>query len=524
MVNQMKTLTKTILAILALGLAGISGCEQSEALPPAATAPAVEAASSAPPTMEMTTEIPADIAIADTVETSIGTLTFDDGFPTEETAQKVYDQLDFQRAVEAVMMTTPGASVHAFAKANRELGPDNQAAIIWPRMDSKVQLLTPNTTVIYLFLWLELSDGPMVMEVPPNVLGIVDDHWFKYVADVGMAGKDQGKGGKYVFLPPAYEGDVPDDYFVERSTTYGNWLVMRGFLENGDPAPGLKNIKDHFKLYPLGKTDADSKVTYYDMSMKYLNTIHASDITFFDHINEIVQHEPNAAQDPEILGLLSYIGIEKGKPFEPDARMQKILTDAANVGSAASRVVLYRSRDPEALVYPNSGWERPWVGNSSTFERDGVRLLDARTRFHMYATGITPSMVNPQVGKGTQYIAGMRDSKGNPLDGGKTYKVHLPANVPARQFWAFTIYNVQTRSMLQTDQRFPEISSNKESLKQNSDGTYDVYFGPTPPEGWEENWIQTVPDMGWHMLFRLYGPEQAWFDNTWRPSEIELVQ
>jgi len=172
--------------------------------------------------------------------------------------------------------------------------------------------------------------------------------------------------------------------------------------------------------------------------MKYLNTIHASDETFFDHINDIVQYEPNAAQNPEILGLLSSIGIEKGKPFKPDARMKNILKDAAKVGSAASRVVLYRSRDKEAPIWPNSGWEAPWIGNSSTFEKNGVSLIDARTRFHMYATGITPAMVTPKVGSGTQYIAGMRDSKGQPLDGSKTYKVHLPKNVPAKQFWGLS--------------------------------------------------------------------------------------
>ncbi|MGB5747733.1 MAG: DUF1254 domain-containing protein, partial [Desulfobacterales bacterium] len=310
----------------------------------------------APPKMKMTTEIPSSITIADKVETSIGALTFEDGFPTEETAQKIYDQLDFQRAVESVMMTTPGASVHAFAQAIRKYGPDNETAIIWPRMDSKVQLLTPNTTVIYLFLWLDLKKGPMVMEVPPKVLGLIDDHWFKYVTDFGMAGPDKGKGGKYLILPPGYKGDIPDSYHVAKSATYGNWLLIRGFLENGDAAPGVKNIKDNFKLYPLGKTASASKVKYYDISMKYLNTVHASDVTFFDHINDIVQYEPNEAQNSEILGLLRSIGIEKGKPFKPDARMKKILKDAANVGSAASRVVLYRSRDPEAPVFPNSGW------------------------------------------------------------------------------------------------------------------------------------------------------------------------
>jgi hypothetical protein len=478
-----------------------------------------------PPKMKMTTEIPESIKIPDKVETRFGTLRFEDGFPTEETAQKIYDQLDFQRAVESVILTTPGGSLAGFRTGIREYGPDNETAIIWEeRMDSKVQLLTPNCTVVYVFLWLNLKGGPMVMESPPNVLGLVDDFWFRYVADFGLAGPDKGKGGKYLFLPPGYKGEVPAGYHVAQSETYGHWLLIRGFLKDGDPKPGVKNIKDNFKLYPLGKTASASKVKYHDISMKYLNTIHASDENYFEEINEIVQEEPTEAQSPEILGLLRSIGIEKGKPFAPDARMKKILKEAAYVGSAAQRVLLYSNRDAEAKVYPNSGWEHPWIGGSHEFLSNGARLIDARCRFHMYATGITPAMVTPKVGKGSQYVAGMRDSKGNRLEGKNTYKVHLPPNVPANQFWSFTVYDVQTRSMLQTDQRFPEITSADASTQQNADGSYDVYFGPEAPAGKESNWVQTVPGKGWHMLFRLYGPEQAWFDKTWRPSEIELVE
>jgi hypothetical protein len=472
----------------------------------------------------MTTDIPASVTIPDVVETRFGALEFEDGFPTESTAQKIYDQLDYQRAIEAVMLTTPGASLQGFRKGMSEFGPENRTAIIWEeRMDNQVLLLTPNTTVVYVFMWMNTMDGPLVMEVPENVLGIIDDHWFRYVTDFGRAGPDKGQGGKYVLLPPGYQGDVPEGYFVAQSQTYGNWLVLRGFLENGSPEPAVKRIRDSFRVYPLAQADNPPAFNIVDVSMKAFNTVHASDVTYFDEINQIVQEEPNSAQSPEILGLLASIGIEKGRPFEPDARMLKILEEAADVGSAAARVVLYRSRDPEAQVYENSGWERPWVGNSSKFERDGVRLNDARTRFHMYATGITPAMVNPVVGSGSQYIAGMRDSKGQRLDGGKTYQVTLPPNVPAKDFWAFTLYDVQTRSMLQTDVRFPEISSADGKVQPNPDGSYDIYFGPTAPTGKEANWLQTIPGKGWHMLFRLYGPLESWFDQSWRPSEIELV-
>ena len=504
-------------AVAALALA-VAGCT------PQADSPGGDHATTAPPKMKMTTEIPASIKIPDKVETRLGTLRFEDGFPTEETAQKIYDQLDFQRAVESVIMTTPAASLTGFRNGIREYGPDNQTAIIWPRMDSKVQLLTPNTTVIYLFLWLDLKEGPMVMEAPPNVLGLIDDFWFRYVADFGLAGPDQGKGGKYLILPPGYEGDVPDGYHVAQSETYGNWLLIRGFLEDGDPQPGLNNIKENFKLYPLGKTASASKVTYHDISMKYLNTIHASDETYFEEINKVVQEEPSESQSPEILGLLRSIGIEKGKPFNPDARMQKILAEAAAVGTAAQRSIIWRNRDDNVVLWPGSkSWERGFAGGSHEFKNDGVSLINSRTRFHFYATGITPVMVKPPVGAGSTYVIGLRDAEGNPLDGSKTYRIHVPPNVPAKRFWEITIYDNQTRSFLQTDQPHPGVPSIAPDLVTNADGSVDVYIGPKKPEG-KVNWIQTLPGKGWNLLWRIYGPEQAWYDLKWRPSEIEEVR
>jgi hypothetical protein len=276
-------------------------------------------------------------------------------------------------------------------------------------------------------------------------------------------------------------------------------------------------------VYPLSRAENPPAMEFINVSGEEINTILPTDYTFFERINEVVQKEPQGFLDVEVLGLLRSIGIVKGQPFDPDARMKKILKEAAYVGSAAQRVLLYRNRDAEARVYPDSGWEHPWIGGSHDFMSNGARLIDARCRFHMYATGITPAMVTPKVGSGSQYVAGMRDSKGRRLEGGKTYKVHLPPNVPANQFWSFTVYDVQTRSMLQTDQRFPEITSADAGVQKNADGSYDVYFGPEAPAGKESNWVQTVPGKGWHMLFRLYGPEQAWFDKTWRPSEIELI-
>jgi hypothetical protein len=476
-------------------------------------------------TYNMTTEMPGNAITHDRYDTRIGTLEFVDGVPTEATAQRIWDQLDFQRAVEVMIMTTPAASLSGFRKGIRKYGPDNETAIIWEtRLDSKGLLLTGNTTVVYLFMWLDTKNGPIVLESPPDVLAIIDDFWFHYVTDVGNAGPDRGQGGKYLLLPPGYDGEVPSGYHVARSNTFGNWFVLRGFMIDGKTEPVVKNIKDHLKVYPLAEADNPRPVQYYNVSNQYINTLHAQDITFFNEVNEVVQEEPNEAFDPEVLGLLASIGIEKGKPFAPDARMAAILSDAAKVGTAAQRTIIFRNRNENVEIWPGSKtWEIGFAGGSHAFDRDGVRLINERTRFHYYATGITPVMVKPPVGAGSQYVIGLRDSEGRHFDGAKTYKLHIPPNVPAQRFWEITVYDNQTRCMLQTDQRLPGITSQDADIVQNRDGSYDIFIGPEKPEG-NVNWIQSIPGKGWNMLWRIYGPTQVWYDKAWRPGEIELVE
>ena len=264
--------------------------------------------------MKMTTEVPPGIAVPDTMETRIGTLTFNDGFPTVDTSQAIYDQLDFQRALEAALMTTPAASLAAFRKANRAAGPDNTSGLLWRRMDSQVLLLTPNTTVNYVFVWVDLKDGPLVAEVPPASMGLLNNFWFLYVADLGQAGPDRGKGGNYLILPPGYSGEVPDGYHVVQSTTYGNWFLLR----HADT-----DVLKRFRAYNLADRDNPPEFEWINAEMQPINTLHTTDFAFFEEINRVVQEEPAESQNPEILGLLNAIGIRKGQPFEPDERMKK---------------------------------------------------------------------------------------------------------------------------------------------------------------------------------------------------------
>lgn len=479
-----------------------------------------------PPVMKMTTDIPPGITTPDDIETRLGTLNFFDGVPIEDTTKKVYNFLDFQHGYQAFMRGIQIASMDAMKKGILEFGPANVTAILFEDlMDSKSLFLTANTTSVYMTSWLQLGDEPMVIETPPNVLGLINDHWFKYVTDFGNLGPDQGKGGKFLILPPGYDKEVPDGYYVARTNTYGNWVLWRGFQVDGSTKNAVDTTKKNFRIYPLSQKNNPPQMNFINVSGKFMNTIHRMDDKIFDEMNEVVQSEPTEGENPEILGTLASIGIKKGQEFKPDARMREILTKAASAGSVTVKTLVSRPRNEISYHYPGeSNWLNAFPGGNYDWIAQGATLLNARAGFHFYATGITPAMAKKFIGKGSQYAYTYLDADSNPLDGSKTYKLRVPPNVPAKDFWSFTIYDNQTRSMLQTDERFPGIDSKKPNLMQNSDGSYDIYFAPSAPQGKENNWVQTVPGKGWNTIFRLYGPLEPWFNKTWRPGEIELVK
>jgi hypothetical protein len=476
------------------------------------------------PKLKMTTEIPPSITTPDSVETRLGTLRFFDGFPDDATVQKVYDNLDFQRGVQAFLTALPAAAVSAMRKGIRMFGPDNQTVLIAESLlDSHTLWGIPNTETIYSNMLLDTTDGPLVIAVPPHVLGLINDFWGRYVIDVGNAGPDRGRGGKYLLLPPGHAGDVPDGYFVARSRTYGNVMGVRGFAVNGDPRPAVASVKQQLRVYPLAYAANPPEMHFVDISGAAFNMIPANDASFFEEVAIVVQEEPLEAVDPETRGLLASIGIQKGKAFVPDARMQGILAEAAAVGNATARALVFRTRDRDAYLYPNSAWKVLFIGNDYQFSPGGVLNLDARTLLFYLGEGVTPAMMVKMVGIGSQYALAYVDANGEPFDGSKSYQLHLPGGIPAKDFWSVVVYDPQTRSMLQTDQRFPSLSSQKEKITVNPDASVDVYFGPEPPPGKEANWVQTVPGKGWFVGLRLYGPLEPWFDKTWRPGEIEMV-
>jgi len=510
-------------------------------------------------------KIPQEITTPDKVETSIGTLEFKDGAPTAATAQKVRDSLDYIRGVDAFMNSFSGASALAIRKGFQSIGAEDNTVVIFSElMDSNSLFLTPNADTIYTIASLDLTKGPLVVEVPPAQLGTINDMWFGWVIDIGFPGPDRGEGGKYLLVPPGYDGPLPDSGFhVGHSKTTHVLYAVRAFMENSDPKPTVASIKKSLKIYPYiaggygtslatilegkvrpGPAASIPSTKFIEASGKAFNTILPNDFSYFEMVNELVQMEPATSFNVELSGQLAAFGIVKGKPFKPDARMKKILTDAAAVGNAAGRVLNWRAADyPGWAYYPNSSWASMlWQGgyNFETppplvtkegikpFPPTGARTIDSRTAFYYAYTMDSPGMIMRITNVGSQYLMGFKDADKNPFDGAKTYKVTLPKDIPAARFWSLTLYDNQTRSMLQTPQRSPRAGSQtfpSPAAVANADGSTTIYFGPTKPaDAKEGTWIQTTPGKGWFVILRLYSPLESFFDKSWRPSEVELVK
>jgi len=507
--------------------------------------------------------IPPAITTPDKVQTRIGPLDFKDGMPSKETVAKVYDNLDFTHAFEAFVNTMQGVSIRAIHKGLLSIGvKDNEVLVFSELMDAKSLFLTANADTIYYMGMLDLTKGPMVLEVPPKALGAIDDYWFRWVIDIGLPGADRGLGGKYLVLPPGYDGLVPNGFNIARARTSLVIWFARSFLENNDPKPVAESIRKFTKVYPyeaggvgtpiaeflsgkakLGKVTPPPPTVFHEGTGKAFSTIPPNDFSYYEWLNEIVQQEPATSLDAELMGPVAAIGIVKGKPFAPDARMKKILTEALALANATSRTLFLAPRDPAWYYYPGSGWQNMLFATGYEFETPiptitpegakpfpatGYRQLDARTAFFYGVTAITPAMAMRLPGIGSTYLWTMVDATKQPFDGAKSYKVTLPKDIPQANFWSFTLYDNMSRSMLDTPQRFPRAGSQSfpsPAAEPNADGSTTVYFGPTQPAGVKRgNWIQTMPGKGFIPMLRLYSPLEPFFAKTWRPSEVELVK
>ncbi|MCK5477350.1 MAG: DUF1254 domain-containing protein [Methylococcales bacterium] len=501
-------------------------------------------------------KIPEQIMTPNKVKTRIGDLNFYDGIPTQETLDKVYDNLDFVRGVDVFLNFIPATSIEGLRVGLKSLGVDdaNEVLIFDDLMDSNPLFLTGNTDTVYAAAILDLEkDGVTVVEVPPGAgPGTVNDAFFRFVVDMGAPGPDAKKGGMYLILPPDYKGDlkvtkngmqdrkqdqrvdamvggVKKKVWIAQSTSYTNFMILRGFLKDGKPDHASNMWRTGLKIYPLAKAKNQPKMKFVNGSGKYFNTVHANDYKFYEELWHVLQKEPVSFLDPELRGQAAAIGLQKGKPFKPGARLKAILEDAVAVGNATARGIAFKPRDKDAVIFEGKQWLTGFIGRDYRWLRangKGGRNMDARTLFFYIATVNTPAMALQLPGVGSNYAYVTADKNGNILYGEKNYKVSLPADAPAKDFWSMVAYDPQTRSELQIPggTRYPSKNNKRDKLVYNKDGSVDLYFGPKAPKGKEANWTETVPGKAWFAILRLYGPLQPWFDKKWAPSDFELIK
>ena len=463
-----------------------------------------------------------------TIDSQIGDLEFEAGYPQSHTVQMLYDELDFQRAVQAYLWALPMASYGAMADAHHELGADTHTVVIADKLAEPRQLaLTANRDTVYMSGVFDLRDGPMVMDLPPGLLGTMNNIWQQPLVDLGGPfSPEQNRGGRFLILPPEYDGPMPAvHHHIVRSDTNIVVFYLRGIPKSQADIPQIVEQIKKYRQYRLDEAADPPETRFVSLAGKDADLLTNEGFAYFETLARYINENPPRKQDMAMLGMLQTLGIAHGQPFEPDERMTAILTEAATVGRAMAKSLAYSPRVPGEIVYAYPG-ERRWKKiffSDPTFHESEYMAIDLRSKYAFEAIGTAKSMVVSVPGQGSQYIGLYQDRNGNWLTGDNSYRIRLPKNVPANMFWSLTVYDNETRSMIQNDVGRPLVGSVHGAVP-NRDGSFDVYFGPTQPTDVpESNWVQTTPGEGWFVYLRLYGPEQPYFDKTWIPGDADRV-
>lgn len=458
-----------------------------------------------------------------TVKTRIGDLNFESGYPTDETVQKLYDEIDFQRAAQAYIWGIPAVGLNGWRRAHYdEFGGKNGEMLSYLDFTEKLGILTPNYTTPYIASFVDLEkSGPFVLELPAGLMaGMILDQWQRVLADLGVVGPDKGRGGKYLILPPGYGPVQTDDYFVVQSTSRDVLFGVR--LLGDDKKKAIAELIPGIKTYAWSQDGSSEKMSVRRAGDVEWSQMQPRGMAYWESLNEVIQRNSVEPRDRLMMAKLKFLGIEKGQPFEPDERQKKLLEEGALVGEAMAKANTTDKR-VEPPFWEGTHWKHALVVSPSQQELT-YDQLDERAAWFYEAVVVSKGMLTETPGVGQRYIASYKDADGNWLSGENTYKLHVPADPPAKGFWSVTVYDEATRQMPVTEQGRPDLSSRKEDIVKNDDGSIDVYFGPQAPEGHETNWIQTNPDKGWFSYFRFYGPTEPFFDKSWALPDFEKVE
>ncbi|PRA72988.1 hypothetical protein CQ065_00750 [Pseudomonas sp. MYb187] len=456
-------------------------------------------------------------------DSAIGKLEFDGGYPTQPTMTKLLGEMDLMRATDAYLWGIPAAGMIEWKNAQNNVFKIQDGQLVsYITQKQKQGILTPNYTTPYIATFADLSKtGPIVLTLPKGLMaGMVMDVHQRVLEDLGVVGPDKGEGGKYLFLPPGHEPIAPEGYFVIPAKSNIVFFGVR--LLGKDKAEAVKTLVPQIStaLYKDGKLGESWPVL--PAGEQPWSQTPRTGMDYWKSINQLVQQEVVEDRDRFMMEHLRSLGIEKGKPFEPDANQKTALEKGAVLGQAMAKANNYAKRF-EPPFWKGTHWKHA-ITVSTNQRAENWDQFDERASWFYEAVSISKAMLTQTPGVGQRYIVTYQDKDGNWLTGENTYKLHVPANVPAKQFWSSTVYDEKERQMIVNDEKAPDIAAGKQGLKENADGSVDIYYGPKPVKGFEQNWVQTNPGDGWFTYFRFYAPTEAFFDKSWTLGDIEKVK
>lgn len=458
------------------------------------------------------------------ISTPVGDIALVDNYFDDDASQRLYDEMDYQRAAQCYLWSTPLVSVTTWRDRQAlAYGVTGETDFVVLRsLKEKRGIVTANLTTPYIFNFISLTDGPLEIEYPAGqTAGGVMDFWQRPVADLGLTGPDQGRGGKYIIVGPEQNPATFDKpgYFVRQSATNNIGVLLR--ILDIDPAY-YDVFKTTMKMGRVGQPLATCRFIE-DKDVEWSATAPRG-LDYWRTLAGVLSEEPVREVDKAWTAMLGPLGIGKGTAFDPDARQQAILLKGAAMGELMARNLQVNPRFAEPY-WPSTSWYKSF--DFSLEQETETRIeLDERVTWFYEAVGSSSGMINPTVGAGQVYMTTKRDSNGNLLRADKSYRLRVPKDVPVGQFWALTLYSENTRRPYdngETDIRSANLDSRLPDLTYNADGSVDLFIGTKAPEGFEKNHMKTVGDDGWFVYFRLYAPLQPFFDKTFSLPDFELI-
>lgn len=460
----------------------------------------------------------------ETVRTATGEIQVERGLPAGAAdAQALYDELDYQRACQCYLWALPIVSMAEWKSQHREVfGGTDGDLVSYTSFKDKLGILTPNTTTPYVLGFPDLSrTGPLIVDYPAGPsAGAAGDFWQRPITDMGETGPDKAKGGKYLILGPGQEVTGAEGFIIVRSPTFSISVGARAL--DPDPQKG-RELMEKIRIYPFSRRDDPTPTRLISADGKPWSQVQPQGIGYWKRLHQILQGEPVEARDRMMMAMLAPLGIEKGKPFEPDERQTRLLERGAATGQLMAANFAFNKRFEGARYRKDAHWDYVLTFDPSQ-EEPNFTQLDNRSAWFYEAVTSSKGMATRIAGVGQAYLGAYHDSEGNWFDGGRHYKLRVPPDPPAKQFWSLTVYDTRTRCLIDNPHQIADRSSRMPDLVKNDDGSVDLYIGPTAPAGHEKNWIPTVPGKGWVAYFRLYAPLQPYLDASWPLPDIEPVK